>query len=626
VAGRGVTVTDENGTDFLDLTGQTLTLAFGHLHPRIATSVADQLQHLWFASSRFGSRPTMDLAKLLVSIAPTGLTRVNLKMCDGSDAVETAIKLARLHTRAMRLLCVKGAWHGETSGTLGLCSFESGKEYVVSERDVSFSTEPTLESVLGLIARSTDAAAVIIDPVGVSNGLFLEQNCAERLRDIRELCDKKGIMLIFDEVQTFGGFLGSNLFASDYFKVTPDLLCLGKALGGGLPLAATLCRTELGGLLDYNNAEFTYGGQALACAAGLAALNEYLECNSEVESNLRSWSNSIDTHLGCNVAVEIRRFGFITTITRREKRFRAHWTRELETRALQSKLIVRRTNQGEALLMKPPIIISATESEVACERLAALIEDVEVHFRGSQGVRVKLSQANKNKSYVDDLLRCLGSSFGSRLRTPREQEIISEQLGSIGVPVNKMYSKHDRQGEYWHEPGQSMDIALPEIREAVDYPLVNALLVRQQNALEMAHAHSIVIGDRWPGNSIVVNENKIVLIDFDIQYEGNARVLYLFEEMFSLFHCLAHVGRDEFLEPLASRFLRGIARRFTGDELLMVWHAIARFYSNPSKEQTESSLPPESYYKVLTVFDCKLRLLWQEDENDPMIDAHANGR
>src|SRR5262249_9706614 len=134
--GHGMLVTDEDGNEFLDLTGQTLNLALGHLNSRVRTRVLKQVDELWFASSRFGSRPAMYLAELLVSIAPTELTTANVKMCDGSDAVETAIKLARLHTRLNRVLCVKGAWHGETSSALGLCSYEARKEYLVTDHEV----------------------------------------------------------------------------------------------------------------------------------------------------------------------------------------------------------------------------------------------------------------------------------------------------------------------------------------------------------------------------------------------------------------------------------------------------------------------------------------------------------
>lgn len=599
VNGQGVSVFDDLGTEYLDLTCQTLNLAYGHRHPRITAAVEEQLRHIWFSSSRFGSKPFIDLSKLLVSVAPHGLTAVNLKMCDGSDAVETAIKLARLHTRAKKLLCIRGAWHGETSGTLGLCSFESTKEYVTSETDVIFSQEATLESLAQEVARHSDLAAVIVDPAGVSNGLFQTEDCERWLREIRRLCDDKGVALIFDEIQTYGGFLGAHLFAASYFNVIPDLLCLGKALGSGLPLAATLCREEFRALLDYNNGEFTYGGQALSCAAGLAALGQYLDNRPEVEAGLNHWVSSLTRHLQNLEPVEIRRLGFITTITRKNPRFRESWTREIVRRAFEARLVIRPTNHGSSILIKPPIVISATMADTACSKLREIVDDVEGSFYRNH-VRQKPLQANDNKAYVDELLSSLGPGFSSKPRNPKDQETLSEQLVRIGIPINRTFSRTDGSLDYWYQKGLSLNSVLPDLKKDTDYALINALLVRQQNALEMAHFHSFVIGDRWPGNTLV-NGSEIMLIDFDIQYEGDLQRLCLFEEMFSLFQFLSHIERPDFLTSLSTRFTNGIRRRFDYEEVLDVWSAIKNFYTNSLKPTVNSSLSLDRYARVASV-------------------------
>lgn len=120
--------------------------------------------------------------------------------------------------------------------------------------------------------RGWELAAVVLDPAQVSHGLTSGLDAAG-LTDLRAACDRAGTLLVFDEIQTFG-WLGDALFVTDLTDVTPDVICLGKALGAGYPLAAVLCRAEFGGVLGYNDAEFTYGGHAVSCAAALAGLTQ----------------------------------------------------------------------------------------------------------------------------------------------------------------------------------------------------------------------------------------------------------------------------------------------------------------------------------------------------------------
>lgn len=604
VFGRGVHVGDSENRQYLDLTCQTLNLALGHGNRTVRERIVSQLQHVWFASSRFGSEPFIELSKRLVALAPQGISAVNLKLCNGSDAVETAVKIARLHTRERAVICIRNGWHGESNATLGLCSVESKKSYITSETDVIFSQEPTLESLARTIDQTPYAAAVLIDPVGVSNGVFREEDMRTWLPVIRTRCSQRGILLIFDEIQTFGGFLGTHLFASDFVKVFPDIICLGKALGAGLPLAATLCTSELRGVLDYNNAEYTSGGQAVPCAAALGALDEYERRSKEFEITCKKWQEVVKKYLGVLPQVTVHTVGFFVTCMRKESVFRDVWAKEVEHRALKAGLIVRRNDQGQRILLKPPLIISSREARRACIVLAQIMSDVEKQLKREpvRLVRGKhIAGTHKNEWYAHMLLSALGEGFGARTSTAQEQHMLSERLQEIGVSTARVYAAENEKITYAFQEGEPAHEWLRRTSKEFRYGEVNAFFVRQQNAVELAHDHGIIIGDRWPGNTIVQGE-RCIFIDYDILYEGEFRKLAAFEELFCLFQSLAYVADTGMAERIAKRFVRGIVRRH-GKIARDIWSAMYLFYMHEDKPQNSMSLSTAIYKQLALMIE-----------------------
>jgi 4-aminobutyrate aminotransferase-like enzyme/tRNA A-37 threonylcarbamoyl transferase component Bud32 len=599
VSGRGALVIDAFGREYIDLSAQTLNLALGHVNVAVHAGVMSQIDKIWFTSSRFSSKPFLELSKKLISLAPKGITAIAMKMCDGSDAVETAIKMARLHRRTHRILCISGAWHGETAQALSLSSYEHSKEYVSGYPDVAFSREPTLASLLALIENNPTAAAVIIDPIGVSNGLFNHGELRKYLPKIRDACDCCGALLVFDEIQTFGGFLGRNLFAAESLGVIPDIICVSKALGAGLPLAAALCTEELRGLLDYNNAEFTNGGQALACAAGLAALDDYIERREVYGSLCEDFGRILGEYFTANSSVELRKHGFLCTIARTQDRFRETWTQRVDERALQAGILVRRTERGRRILVKPPIIIDQFTLRRACAILVEVIDGVEKDLQLGEGIRTKPIQQNKHEFYVGELLRTLGPGFSARTRTALEQENISDKLLLAGVPASRVHASTDAIDAPFYA-GQSADNVLPVWSRAGDYPSLNAFVIRQQNAIEMAHSAGILIGDRWPGNTIIRGD-EIILIDFDIAYDGQLGVLTAFEELFSLYQTIAHIDNREFARKIAARFIPAFRGRHPSNAG-RAWQAINTFYGRIGKTTTPTSLSHDTYRKASSVF------------------------
>lgn len=392
VEGKGCWVWDIEGRPYLDMCGQTLCLNLGQCFDVVAEAVCFQARTLFFASSRFQSLISLELAQKIVDMAPPNLTHVNHKLSDGSDAVETALKIGRKSSGRRAILALKDAWHGESSEALRLCSKYSGKkhDYLGGSRNVIFVEPPYcfrcpfrqsadtcgLECAVALEKKvrknKKKLAGFILDPIHFNAGLYYHpKRSKEYLQMAQEICKSHNIALIFDEIQSFGGWLDGNLFAADFFSVSPNLLCLGKAFGAGLPIAAVLMEDRYKDVLSYNEAEFTYGGQAIACAAALASLEVVLQqAEFEIppkgqllEQRLREMAKRYPSiadirRVGLNVGVEF---------------FSESICRQVYLSCLDRGVIFRRASSGTSLLIKPPLIIQDEEIHDAMDVLEAVL-------------------------------------------------------------------------------------------------------------------------------------------------------------------------------------------------------------------------------------------------------------
>lgn len=552
VRGEGLTVWDAEGREYLDLCGQTLNLALGHRHPRVTEAVQDQMDRIWFVSSRFGSEPFLELSRRLVELAPPGLDSVHLKMCDGADAVETAIKVARLHTRRHRVLCLPGAWHGETIGTLGSSSRHRYAP-VASHDGFCYSAQPTLPSLANAVREEAGgAAAVLVDPVAVSNGLFEPSTISPGLRELRAACDVTGTLLVFDELQTFGGYLGSGLFATDRFGVVPDLICLGKALGGGLPLAGTLCRREMRSLLRYGEAEFTSGGLALAARAGLAALDVLAEDRETLRRNQRAFEDAMRGVADRFPGLEHRGIGFFATFRPRETE-PGPWVTQVVRQAAQAGLLVR-NNHGLGLLVKPPVIIEEETSAAVGRRLAAVFERV-------PPVRAAPARsAGRSGRVVPPWVRWLPEVLpGARLRrrSPEEVARLAATLGAIGVDVRLDVSSAEQAGTCLSRV----------LARAGDDPtgreLANTVILHHHRWLEMAHAAGLLLGDRT-AETAVFGRSGVVLSGLDWALEGASDLAAAFEEALGIADLLRHVPAIPVASDLRRRLATALEARHPG--------------------------------------------------------------
>jgi 4-aminobutyrate aminotransferase-like enzyme len=307
--GLGIEVWDVDDKKYYDLSSQTLNLAVGHCHPEVVNAIISQANELHFASGRFSHNKMYEFAQTLISYCPKGFDRVHARLCNGTDAVETAIKLARKYTGKDKIAVLPNAWHGESMATLSSSTaFFERKDITVNPGYVFASEkngENPLSNLINLIYnRNSEIAAALIDPLMISNGMplgFSELKIG--LNNLKEACNANNVVLIFDEIQTFGGWLDGHLFAVDFFDVTPDLIVLAKALGAGLPLAALIFKSKFDGVIMYNEAEFTSGGQPIACAAALAGLSVF-------EKN-RTFVKELGMFLKDNLVLELVKKGII---------------------------------------------------------------------------------------------------------------------------------------------------------------------------------------------------------------------------------------------------------------------------------------------------------------------------
>jgi acetylornithine/N-succinyldiaminopimelate aminotransferase len=267
VSGRGSRVTDVEGRDYVDLTSGWGVCAIGHCHPALVKAISDQAARLMQTTNVFYTLPQLDLAEALGKVAPAKITR-SFFVNSGTEAVEGALKLAHRATARRKFVSTNNSFHGRTLGALSVIG-------QAKHRDPyrALLPEPVIVPFgdADAAARAIDAetAAFIVEPVQGEGGV--NPVPPGYLARLRQLCDASGALLILDEVQTGIGRTGKML-ALEHDGVVPDVLTLGKGLGGGFPVAAFLCTEEVAATVKLGDHGGTYVGNPVACAAALATL------------------------------------------------------------------------------------------------------------------------------------------------------------------------------------------------------------------------------------------------------------------------------------------------------------------------------------------------------------------
>ena len=288
--GSGAVIEDVDGNLFLDFTAGIAVNAAGHCHPHVVEAIEDQARKLLHMSGTdFYYQPQIDLAERLCRLAPGDKPKRIFFTNSGAESLEAALKLARFHTNRSRVVAFFGAFHGRTYGAMSLSGSKlvhrRGFSPLVGDiHHVEFPREcnqcvdvsngcvcvRTLEEqLLKRTAPPDEIAAIFVETIQGEGGYYVSP--PGFLRGLRELCDRHGILLVVDEVQTGMGRTGK-LFSIEHWGMEPDIICLAKGIASGMPLGAIIAQNDIMNWPPGSHAS-TFGGNPVSCRAALATLD-----------------------------------------------------------------------------------------------------------------------------------------------------------------------------------------------------------------------------------------------------------------------------------------------------------------------------------------------------------------
>lgn len=275
---EGVYLFDTNGKKYIDLISGIAVSNVGHRHPKVINAIQSQLdKHLHLmVYGEYVQYPQVQLAKYLAELLPKSLSS-SYFVNSGAEAIEGALKLAKRFTGRTQLVSFKNAYHGSTHGALSMMGSEEFKNAFRPLLPDTLHLEFNIEKQLEFITTKT--ACVLVEPIQGEAGVRLPSN--DYLKKLRKRCDEVGALLIFDEIQTGAGRTGA-MFAFEKQGVVPDILCLAKGLGGGMPIGVFISSQEIMNSLTHDpilGHITTFGGHPVSCAAALATLKVIQEEN-----------------------------------------------------------------------------------------------------------------------------------------------------------------------------------------------------------------------------------------------------------------------------------------------------------------------------------------------------------
>jgi acetylornithine/succinyldiaminopimelate/putrescine aminotransferase len=368
---RGIYLYGPDGKDYIDLVSGVSVSNLGHQHPDIVEAVREQAvkyMHVMVYGDLIQS-PQVELAEMLAKLLPNPLNSTYF-VSSGSEAVEGALKLAKRYTGRPEVVAFRNAYHGGTHGALSLCGNEwlkgSFRPLLPDIRLLEFN-DP---SGPGQITEKT--ACVVIETIQAEAGIILPENGFLEL--IRERCDQAGALLIIDDIQMGMGRTGK-LFSFEHFNILPDILCLAKSFGGGMPLGAFIASREIMRCLT-SDPELghitTFGGHPVSCAAALASLKYLVNTAIYQDAEMKA-SKFINRLQGHPEIRQIRHKGLVLGL-------------DLDSAGKAGRLIRRFVENGllgdpflfrpQAFRIAPPLIITEEEVHVACDRIIKSLNEI----------------------------------------------------------------------------------------------------------------------------------------------------------------------------------------------------------------------------------------------------------
>ena len=270
--GAGAHVWDTEGKEYIDCMGGYGVALVGHQNQRVNNAIKEQMDKIITVHSSLYNKTREAFLKKLIRMAPEGLTQVHLNN-SGAEAVEAAMKFARKFTGKKGMVAMKGSYHGKSFGALSLTfNPKYRKAFAPLVEKVTFASFGDMDSLRSVIDE--DTAFIILEPIQGESGIVVAPDGF--LQEVRKLCDEKGILLVFDEIQAGLGRTG-RLWAGEHWNTVPDILCLAKGIAGGVPMGATLVKPGILAAISKGEHSSTFGGNPISCAAGIAALTSLTE-------------------------------------------------------------------------------------------------------------------------------------------------------------------------------------------------------------------------------------------------------------------------------------------------------------------------------------------------------------
>lgn len=365
VAGEGCWMIDSAGTRYLDMTASQGVAMLGYGHPALTAAIAEQAQRLHTCPNFFFNDTRASFLEALIQVTPAHLTRAFLAN-SGAEAIDGALKFARLVSGRTGIVAAKNSFHGRTIGAVSLTwnpRYRSKFEPLLpGVSHVSFNDLDELDGAVG-----DDTAAVVLEPVQGEGGVY--PATAEYLQVAARLCRERGALLIMDEIQTGFGRTGK-WFGHQHFGVEPDMICLAKGIGGGFPMGAIVYNDRVQEALFSGAHGSTFGGNPLACAAGLAAVGCYRD-DGLIDQAARKGAyllERLQEAIGERTSVrEIRALGLMLGIDLRSRVVPY-------LKALMEEHHVLALPAGSTVLrLLPPLVISEAEIDLAVAAIAEVL-------------------------------------------------------------------------------------------------------------------------------------------------------------------------------------------------------------------------------------------------------------
>ncbi|NUQ38104.1 MAG: aspartate aminotransferase family protein [Caldilineales bacterium] len=361
VRGQGARLWDTAGREYIDCVGGQGSANLGHAHPAIVAAIQAQAATLISCPEIFFNDRRAELLHRLTAAAPAGLERAFLAN-SGAEAVEAAIKFARLSTGRSGIVAAMRGFHGRTLGALS-ATWERAYRQPFEPLLPGFSHIPYNNMAALDAAIGDDTAAVLLEPVQGEGGVRPADPAF--LAAARRLCDERGALLILDEVQTGFGRTG-RLFACEHFGITPDLMAVAKSMAGGLPMGACLIHARLGEMPPRAHGS-TFGGNPLACVAALATLDVL------AAQDLPGRANRLGEHLRRGLRAienpvirEVRGLGLLMGVELRVK------VAPL-LQALQDRGVLALPAGATVLRLLPPLVIEESDLDQVITAIASVL-------------------------------------------------------------------------------------------------------------------------------------------------------------------------------------------------------------------------------------------------------------